>query len=162
MKIAVYPGSFDPVTLGHLDIIQRVEPLFDELVVLVSSSIHKRYLFTAEERKRIIEECIGNSPRLRVDLWDGLTVDYCLKQGASVLIRGLRMVGDFDHELVMSQMNRRLTKKVETLLIYGGTESSYISSTIVKEVASHHGDLSGLVPKPVEAALKKKFAQSSK
>lgn len=157
MSRAVYPGSFDPMTLGHLDIISRLTPLFDELIVLVSSTPNKKYLFSTQERKQIIEDCLKKEKKVRVEIWDGLTVDYCEKNKIPILIRGLRAVSDFDHEMIMANMNRRLKPKIETFLVYASAQFGYLSSSIVKEVAASGGTLTDLVPEPVEKALKVKF-----
>lgn len=154
---AVYPGSFDPPTLGHIDIIRRALRIFGEITVVVAKSSKKEGLFTAEERKKLLEQSLGDLKNVKVDIHDGLTVDYVKKNGAQVIIRGLRAVSDFEYELQMATMNRKLYPDIETLIIMTGEEYFYISSNTVKEVASHGGDISKVVPPAVVKAVKEKF-----
>lgn len=157
MKIAVYPGSFDPITLGHVDIIHRVSQIFDEVVVLVAQARRKTYMFDFKERKALAEACFGDMPKVRVEVYDGLTTEFLKKVNASIIVRGLRTVSDFDTEIAMAQMNKSLYPKVETLLVFASPEYQAISSHVVKEVAALGGPLRGIVPPPVEKALAKKF-----
>ena len=157
---AVYPGSFDPVTLGHIDIIKRALKIFGELTVLVAESPRKNSLFTPQERKKLLEESLQNCEGATVDIFKGLTMDYAKRNGAGVVIRGLRAVSDFEYELSMATMNRKLNPEIETLVIMSGENFYYISSNTVKEVALMGGDLSGLVPEPVVKALKKKISNT--
>lgn len=154
---AVYPGSFDPITMGHVDIIQRISHMFDELIVLVSVSSQKQSLFTSEERMNMIKKSFQNNPKIKVDKYDGLTVDYVKKNNAQVIVRGLRAVVDFEYEMTMASMNKKIAPKIETMLVFASPEYYYISSRGVKEVASHRGSLKGLVPKHVVSPLNKKL-----
>lgn len=149
MKKAVYPGSFDPITMGHLDIIQRMSSVFSELVVLISESPQKTYLFTAQERKKMIEEAFKNKKNIKVDIHTGLTVDYMRKHDASIMVRGLRAVVDFEYEMGMASLNRKLAPEFETMLVFASPEYYYVSSRAVKEVATYGGQLDGLVPSHV-------------
>jgi len=153
----IYPGSFDPITLGHVDIIQRVHPFFEELTVLVAHSGEKKYLFSAEERKELIEKSIGSLPNVKIDIFEGLTTDYLKRNGQKVIIRGLRAVADFENELVMANMNKKLAKDVETMIVFANPEFHYISSRLIKEVAAHGGTLLDVVPTVVVEALKRKL-----
>jgi pantetheine-phosphate adenylyltransferase len=142
---AVCPGSFDPVTNGHLEILRRASTLFDELVVAIGVNPRKTGLFSVDERKEILVELVADLPTVRVDTFEGLLVDYCRENDIHAIVKGVRAVGDFDYELAMAQMNLRLTG-VETLFIPSNPEYSYLSSSLVKEVATYGGDVSGLVP----------------
>lgn len=154
---AIYPGSFDPITLGHLDIIRRIQPLFSELTVVVANSQRKQYLFTLEERVQLIRENLQGTPGVKIDKCDGLITDYAQSTGARVMVRGLRAVSDFEYEFAMANMNRRLKDAVETMIVFTRPEYSFVASHMVKEVAYHDGDLSGLVPTNVIEALRKKI-----
>lgn len=157
MKKAVYPGSFDPITYGHIDIIQRMQPIFDEVIVLVSTSPQKKYLFTAKERQDMIQESLKNAcPGISVDTHDGLTVEYVRAHGASVIVRGLRAVVDFEYEMVMANMNKKLAQEIETMIVFAKPEYYYISSNTIKEVTRYGADVTSLVPPPVIIALKEK------
>lgn len=160
-KIAVYPGSFDPITYGHLDIIDRGLKIFDSVVVAVARNSAKNSLFSAEERVEMIREVLKDQPRAKVDTFKGLLVDYVLSQNASVIIRGLRAVSDFEYEFQIAQMNRNISQKIETLFMMTSVPYSYLSSSIVKEVSSLHGPIDSLVPPLVKSALEAKFARSS-
>lgn len=159
-KLAVYPGSFDPITLGHVDIIQRISKLYDETVVLVSKAPNKTFLFTPEERKELIEKSLSHLKNVRVDIHGGLTVDYMKKNNYCVIVRGLRAVVDFEYELTMANMNRTLDPEVETLIVFADPKYNFLSSRGVKEVAQHGGPLHELVPKVVADALKLKLKRS--
>jgi pantetheine-phosphate adenylyltransferase len=159
--IAVYPGSFDPITNGHLDIIQRGLEVFDQVIVAVARNIDKRGLFSVEERLEMIRRTIGDNGRLRVDTFDGLLVDYVIAQGSRVILRGLRAVSDFEYEFQIAQMNHTVNEKVETLFMMTSVPFGYLSSSIVKEMASLHGPIDSFVPSPVKEALEKKFGVSS-
>lgn len=156
-RIAVYPGSFDPITCGHLDIIERGLEVFDEIVVAVANNIGKKELFTTAERIALIRETVSGNPRVRVDTFEGLLVDYVLAQGARVILRGLRAVSDFEYEFQIAQMNHNLRREVETLFMMTSVPYGYLSSSIVKEVASLGGQVETLVPPPVHKALLEKF-----
>jgi pantetheine-phosphate adenylyltransferase len=156
-RTAVYPGSFDPITYGHLDIIERGLEVFDEIVIAVARNSEKKSLFSTEERIRHIEETIGDNPNVSVDTFDGLLVDYVLSKGAKVILRGLRAVSDFEYEFQIAQMNHNLKNEVETLFMMTSVPYGYLSSSIVKEVASLKGPVESLVPPVVRQALVEKF-----
>ena len=158
LKIAVYPGSFDPITFGHLDIINRGLRIFDSVVIAVAKNSTKNALFTIEERIELIREVLKGNDRAKVDTFDGLLVDYVRAQQATVIIRGLRAVSDFEYEFQIAQMNRSITQDVETLFMMTSVPYSYLSSSIVKEVSSLHGPVDGLVPPLVKQALINKFS----
>lgn len=157
LKIAVYPGSFDPVTFGHLDIIDRALQIFDGVVVAVAKNSEKNALFTVQERLELLSRVLVDRPQASVDTFDGLLVDFVQKRQASVIIRGLRAVSDFEFEFQLAQMNRSITKQVETLFMMTSVPYSYLSSSIVKEVSSLNGPVDKLVPPLVKAALDAKF-----
>ena len=157
--IAVYPGSFDPITYGHLDIIDRGLEVFDELIVAIARNSGKQSLFTIEERIAMIQRVIGDNPRVRVGTFDGLLVDYVVKNDARVIPRGLRAVSDFEYEFQIAQMNHTVNKEVETLFMMTSVPYGYLSSSIVKEVASLHGPIDTFVPPPIREALEAKFAE---
>lgn len=158
-KIAVYPGSFDPVTNGHIDLVQRTLQVFDRVIVAIATNPNKDdSLFSVKERLEMIREVFnGPGSRVQADCFEGLLVDYAEKVGAEVIIRGLRAVSDFEYEFQMAMMNRGLKPKIETLFMMTGESYFYISSHLVKEVVSLGGDVSGLVPKNVLKRLKGKF-----
>lgn len=160
--IAVYPGSFDPITLGHTDLIQRLAGFYDELIVLVASSASKQALFTPQERKVMVESCLKGLSSVRVDIFDGLTVDYARKAGASVILRGLRAVADFEYEFAMANMNRQLAPEIETKIVFTRPEYSFVSSRMVKEVAMFGGALKDLVHPIVGEALVRRVAEIKK
>lgn len=159
-NIAVYPGSFDPITLGHIDLIQRISLLYDETIVLISHSPNKPSLFSTEERKALIESSLNKLKNVKVDYHEGLTVDYMRAINAKVIVRGLRAVVDFEYELTMANMNKVLAPDVETMLVFADPKYYFISSRGVKEVAQHGGNLQGLVPDNVAEALIKKIKRS--
>ena len=156
-KIAVYPGSFDPITNGHIDIIHRGLRIIDELIILVSYNPDKASSFTVEERIEMIREVIGDNPRVRIDSFPGLLVDYVEKEGADVILRGLRAVSDFEYEFQMAIMNRRLDRNIETVFLMTGYKWFYASSKLIKEVASLGGSVDGIVPDIVCKKLKEKY-----
>lgn len=159
MTRAIYPGSFDPVTSGHIDVIGRALRLFDEVVVAAAPSEGKKPLFSIDERLELIRLSLPGEPRLKVKKLDGLLVDFVKAEEATVVIRGLRAISDFEFEFQMALMNRRLAPDVETIFLMPKEDFSYISSRIVKEVARLGGDVSGVVPPPVREALDRKFAR---
>lgn len=155
-KIAVYPGSFDPITMGHVDIINRIARLYTQVIVLVAQSSQKQSLFTSEQRKELIEKSLSHLKNVKVEIFEGLTVDYMKKNNAQVIVRGLRAVVDFEYEMTMANMNKKLAPEIETLLVFASPEYYYISSRGVKEVALNGGALDELVPDIVKEALRKK------
>lgn len=156
-RIAVCPGSFDPITNGHIDIIARGSRIFDKVYVCILNNARKKSLFTVEERLELIKEATKDYDNVIVDTYNGLLVDYCKKVNAHVILRGLRAVSDFEYEMVITSMNRKLDDGIETFFMLTRNEYSFISSSIVKEVAQFNGDVSNLVPPVVASALKKKF-----
>ncbi|MGZ4590888.1 MAG: pantetheine-phosphate adenylyltransferase [Actinomycetes bacterium] len=148
MRRCVCPGSFDPVTNGHLDVIERASKLFDEVAVLVTVNKNKSGMFTVDERLDMLRESTADLPNVRVDAFHGLLVDYCRKHDIRAIVKGLRAVSDFDYELQMAQMNHRLSG-VDTVFVPTSPDSSFLSSSLVKEVATWGGDVSGLVPQAV-------------
>ena len=158
-KVAVYPGTFDPITMGHLDIIERALSIFDRLIIAVAENPSKQPLFSLEERIALFKKAIGKRKNVVIEGFDGLLVDYVKKKGAVGIIRGLRAVSDFEYELQMALMNRRLDNTIETVYLMPSEEYSFITSTIVKEAASYGGDVSSLVPGVVVAKLKKRLGR---
>lgn len=156
-KTAVYPGSFDPITKGHLDIIKRGAKLFDKLIVAVLNNSQKKSMFTFEERINMLEEITSDMENVEIDAFSGLLIDYCKEKRVNAIVRGLRAISDFEYELQMAQMNRQLNEDIETIFLTTSTQYSFLSSTLVKEVASFDGDISGFVPPTVLSKLKKKL-----
>lgn len=146
MLVGIYPGSFDPLTYGHLDIIERALNICDKLVVGVLINSSKGSLFTVEERVEILKECCKDFNTIEVISFGGLLVDYCKENGVNSIIRGLRAVSDFEYEITLASINRRLAPDIETIFLMGRDENLFISSSLVKEVARYHGDISTLVP----------------
>jgi len=162
VSLAVYPGTFDPMTNGHVDILRRSLKIFDRVVVALAENVRKAPLFSIDERRKLIADALGGDARLEIDAFQGLLADYCRRRGASVVIRGLRALADFEYEFQSAHMNRRLAPDVETLFLMTSEESFYVSSSLVKEVALMGGDVSGLVPAGVAAALAAKRKQGVK
>ncbi|MCD8509671.1 MAG: pantetheine-phosphate adenylyltransferase [Bacillus sp. (in: Bacteria)] len=156
-SIAVCPGSFDPVTLGHLDIITRGAKVFDKVIVAVLNNRNKEPLFTVEERIALLQETTKDLPNVEVDHFNGLLIDYVKRKNANAIIKGLRAVSDFEYELQMASINRKLDENVETFFMMTNNKYSYLSSSIVKEVAKYQASVSDLVPDVVEEALRKKI-----
>lgn len=161
MVRALYPGSFDPVTNGHLDILQRAALLFDEVLVAVADNHSKQALFSPEKRVTLLLEATASIPNVRVTSFQGLLVDFARKQGARAIIRGLRAVSDFEFEFQMALMNRSLEPKLETLFLMSSEEYTYLSSRMVKEVSRLGGEISRFVPSCVDAALQTHFARNN-
>lgn len=158
-RIAVCPGTFDPITNGHIDLVERGLRIFDEIIIAVAASPKKTPIFTLEERLKLIEEAVKDCQNVRVEAFSGLLVEYVKAKRGAAVIRGLRAISDFEYELQMALMNRRLDFEIETVFMMPSEEFSFITSTIVKEAASFGGSVRGLVPENVEAALRKKFGR---
>jgi len=156
--LAVFPGSFDPVTVGHIDLIQRSSEVFERVIVSVACNQAKTPLFTVQERIEMIREIFADNPRVGVETFNGLLIDYLIKRNASVIIRGLRAVSDFEYEFQMALMNRKLAPGIETFFMTSSAQYTYVSSRIVKELASLGGDVSDLVHPLVEARIKSHYA----
>jgi pantetheine-phosphate adenylyltransferase len=159
---AIYPGSFDPVTNGHLDIANRAAALFDELIICVYDRPQKHLMFSAKERVDLIKKAVAHLPNVRVTSYDGLTVDLARKMKAKVMVRGLRMSSDFEREFEMALMNKKLDREIELVCLMTSLEFQFLSSSLLKEACELGGDITSLVPKHVAVALKKKFQQTSK
>ena len=156
-KIAVYPGSFDPITYGHLDIINRGLKVFDEVIVAVACNSQKNALFSFDERVEMISQVVSGQKRVKVDTFTGLLIDYVAQKQAQVIIRGLRAISDFEYEFQIAQMNSCISQNVETLFMMTSLQYGYLSSSIVKEVCSLNGNIDGFVPPEVKKALRGKF-----
>jgi pantetheine-phosphate adenylyltransferase len=156
-RVAIYPGSFDPLTNGHVDIIERGARIFDLIIVAILVNVEKSPLFTMQERVEITREVFKDRPSVEVDTFDGLLVDYVARRHAHVIVRGLRAVSDFEAEFQMALMNRRLDPRIETVFMMPAEQYSYISSRLIKEVFSLGGRVSGLVPETVERRLREKY-----
>lgn len=161
MRRAIYPGSFDPITNGHLDVIQRAARLFDEVVVAVAFNEAKQGLFTAGERVELIREAVKSSANVRIAKFDGLLVNFAREQQASALVRGLRAISDFEFEFQMALMNRKLEPELETIFMMPAEKYTYTSSRIVKEIARLGGNVNAFVPEFVAVALRNKFAEAA-
>jgi pantetheine-phosphate adenylyltransferase len=159
MRLAVYPGTFDPVTFGHLDLVERGRKHVDKLIIAILRNEDKQTLFTVPERTAFLRDAVSGWSNVVVDDFDGLLVDYAKRTGASLILRGLRAVSDFEYELQMAMMNRRLAPDLETAFLMPNEAFSYVSSRLVREVARLGGDVSGLVPPAVAAALAEKFGR---
>jgi len=159
--IAIYPGSFDPITNGHLDLIQRGSRMFDRLIISVLRNDKKRPLFTVEERTEMLREVLSIYPNVQIDSFNGLLVDHASAHSATVLLRGIRAISDYEYELQMALMNRRLRPEIETIFMMANEAYSFISSRLVKEVISLGGDIKGLVPPVVEQRLKDRLQKGN-
>jgi pantetheine-phosphate adenylyltransferase len=159
VRTVVYPGSFDPLTNGHLDIIRRAAKLFDNVIVGIANNEEKKALFSLKERVQLVEQSISELPNVRVDSFSGLLVDYVEKAGGQAVIRGLRAISDFEFEFQLALMNRKLNERVETIFMMPKETYTFLSSRIIKEIARLGGDVKAFVPAQVEAALKKKLAR---
>ena len=156
-RVAIYPGTFDPITNGHLSVVNRALKIFDKLVIAILTNPAKRPLFTLEERIYMIKEAVQNGANIEVDTFDGLLVDYVVQKGTNVIVRGLRALSDFEYEFQTALMNRKLNREVQSIFLMTDYKWFYTSSTIIKEAASFNGDVSGLVPELVNQKLKQKF-----
>jgi pantetheine-phosphate adenylyltransferase len=158
MTKAIYPGSFDPLTCGHLDIIERSARLFDRVVVAILTNSQKASMFSVEERREILRESIAKQfPNVEIDVFNGLLVEYAARQEAQAIVRGIRAVSDYEYEMQMALMNRRLAPAIETVFMMSAENYSYLSSHLVKEIAALGGSVTGLVPESVEKRLKERF-----
>jgi pantetheine-phosphate adenylyltransferase len=155
MKLAVFPGSFDPITNGHIDLVTRAIPLFDEIVVAVGINTQKQYLFSLEQRMEWLEKSFEKFPSVKVSTFEGLTVNFCKSINANFLLRGLRQSSDFDYEKTISQLNSIIGDDIETIFLISRPELSHISSTIVRELIKGDGDVSKFVPKHIATSIKK-------
>lgn len=157
MRTVVYPGSFDPLTNGHLDVVQRAAKLFDRVIMAVARNEAKQPLFRLDERVDLVAKAVAHLPNVQADSFDGLLVDYARRQGAQAIIRGLRAVSDFEFEFQLALMNRKLDEDIETIFMMPKDTYTFLSSRIVKEIARHGGDISAFVPPAVRAALRARF-----
>ena len=153
MNIAICPGSFDPVTMGHIDIITRAAGMFDKLIVVVMNNAAKQCSFTPEERVAMIKKCVADHDNIEVDAFDGLLADYAAKRGARAIIKGLRAMSDFEYEFQMALANKKLNPDVETLFLTTAQQNMYLSSSMVKQIASMGGDISDFVPEQIRTAI---------
>lgn len=160
-RIAVYPGSFDPITNGHIDIVERGLKLFDKIIVAILHNPGKKSLFTVEERIELLTICLKNNPAIEIDAFDGLLVDYAARKKAHAILRGLRAVSDFEYEFQLALMNRRLNREVQTVFLMTGMRWIFTSSSIIKEAARFGGNINGMVPAEVNKKLKEKFGINS-
>ncbi len=156
-NLAIYPGTFDPITNGHLDLIQRGLRIFDHIIVAVAENPGKKPLFTVAERLEMIQVALRNTPNVTIDTFSGLLVEYVRSQNARVILRGLRAVTDFEYEFQMAMMNRRMEPEIETVFLMTGLRWVFLSSRIIKEAAVHGGNIEGMVPEFVHQKLKEKF-----
>ena len=156
MRIAVYPGSFDPITNGHLDIVKRASRLYDKVIVGVLNNSSKKPMFSSMERKEMIDENIKDMPNVTCDVFSGLLVDFAKQNGATVIVKGLRTVADFEYEFQLALLNKALNPEFETMFMMTDSKYSYISSSVVKDVAKYNGELDGLVPQNVILKIKDK------
>ncbi len=157
--VVIYPGSFDPITNGHIDIIERCSKKFDKVIVSVLQNSSKKTLFSVEERVELIRQSLANYDNIEVDAFSGLLIDYAKKKNTRLIVRGLRAVSDFEYEMQMALINKSLYEDLETLFFIASTRYSFLSSSVVKEVAENKGDVSGLVPENVLEALNDKYGK---
>ncbi len=153
----LYPGSFDPITIGHLDMIERASKICDELIIVIMKNPNKKYEFTEKERKELIEKCIAHLENVTVEIGEGLTIDYAKKRGCHSIIRGIRAIADYEYELSMATSNMKLNSEIETILLVAKPEYSFLSSSIAKEVAHYGGDLSSFVPEAIVKDIQKRL-----
>lgn len=157
-RIAVCPGSFDPITMGHLDIITRASAMFDKLIVVVMNNVSKYYTFSPTERKEMIEKCVKDLPNVQVDVYDGLLAEYAAQQNACAIIKGLRAMSDFEYEFQMALTNKKLNPNVETLFLTTSAENMYLSSSMVKQIAGMGGDVSDFLPEVIHDDILKRIS----
>ena len=160
-RIAVCPGSFDPITMGHLDIITRASAMFDKLIVVVMNNASKHYTFSPTERKQMIEKCVKDLPNVQVDVYDGLLAEYAAQQNACAIIKGLRAMSDFEYEFQMALTNKKLNPKVETLFLTTSAENMYLSSSMVKQIAGMGGDVSDFLPEVIHDDILKRISSQN-
>ncbi len=159
--LAVYPGSFDPVTKGHIDLIQRATKIFKKVIVAVANNAQKKPLFTVDERVEMLKQCTKGIAGIKVESFDGLVIDYARRNKVNVLIRGLRMISDFEYEFQMALTNRRLAKDIETVFLMPSEQYSFLSSTLLKEAAFLGADISSFIPNSIEKRLKERLKNES-
>ena len=152
-KIAIFPGSFDPITKGHVDVVNRALPLFDEIIIAIGSNSQKNALYTLEQRTKWIEQVFAHEPKVKVDHYDGLTINYCVAKKAQFIVRGIRSAADFEYEKTIAHLNQEMVPNIETILILTSPRLSMISSTIVREIIKGKGDVSKFVPERIIAEL---------
>ena len=152
-KIAIFPGSFDPITIGHVDVVNRALPLFDEIIIAIGSNSQKNALYTLEQRTKWIEQVFAHEPNVKVDHYDGLTINYCVAKKAQFIVRGIRSAADFEYEKTIAHLNQEMVPNIETILILTSPRLSMISSTIVREIIKGKGDVSKFVPERIIAEL---------
>jgi pantetheine-phosphate adenylyltransferase len=152
-KIAIFPGSFDPITIGHVDVVNRALPLFDEIIIAIGSNSQKNALYTLEQRTKWIEQVFAHEPKVKVDHYDGLTINYCVAKKAQFIVRGIRSAADFEYEKTIAHLNQEMVPNIETILILTSPRLSMISSTIVREIIKGKGDVSKFVPERIIAEL---------
>jgi pantetheine-phosphate adenylyltransferase len=157
MKTAIYAGSFDPITNGHINIVERALKIFDQVVIVIAKSPNKKSYLSYEERKKLLQEVFSKNSQVKVDSWDGLIVDYAKNHSISYLVRGLRPTGDFDWEFQMASMNRKLNDDLEVVFLITSDQHYYVSSSIVREIAEHGGDVAPFVPANVTSFIKEKI-----
>jgi pantetheine-phosphate adenylyltransferase len=146
-KIAIFPGSFDPITIGHVDVVSRALPLFEQIIIAIGTNSQKNSLYSLEQRTRWIEKVFKDEPRVKVDHYEGLTINYCVQKNAQFIVRGIRSAADFEYEKTIAQLNQEMVSNIETILILTSPQLSMISSTIVREIIKGKGDVSKFVPK---------------
>lgn len=158
MRVAVFPGSFDPITLGHFDIVERATPLFDKIIIAIGQNSQKKYMFSLEQRMEFIQKTFANFPTIEVDHFEGLTIDYCRSKNVNFILRGLRNPSDFEFEKAIAQTNRELTQenKIETIFLLTSASKAFISSSIVREILTFNGNYELLVPEAVRVSLNNK------